>query len=74
MPTFSLYLDADNTKENNLFSGEQDILLNGQFLIVTGGDVEIERQQHEKHQKFKNGLPNMFKYYDIRYRKNNIKT
>lgn len=59
MPTFSLYLDADNTKENNLFSGEQDILLNGQFLIVTGGDVEIERQQHEKHQKFKNGLPNM---------------
>ncbi len=59
MPTFSLYLDADNTKENNLFSGEQDILLNGQFLIVTGGDVEIERQQHKKHQKFKNGLPNM---------------
>ena len=59
MPTFSLYLNADNTKENNLFSGEQDILLNGQFLIVTGGDAEIERQQHERHQKFKNGLPNM---------------
>lgn len=65
-PTFSLYLDADNTKENNLFSGEQDILLNEQFLIVTGGIAEKRKQEEEKekrdneiHQKLKESLPTM---------------
>ncbi len=34
LPTFSLWLDADKTKENNLFSGEQNILLNECFMDV----------------------------------------
>ncbi len=58
-PTFSLYLDADNTKENNLFSGEQDILLNEQFLIVTGGVAEKKKRDNEIQQKLKEGLPTM---------------
>ncbi len=34
LPTFSLWLDADKTKENNLFSEEQNILLNECFMDV----------------------------------------
>ncbi len=34
LPTFSLWLDVDKTKENNLFSGEQNILLNECFMDV----------------------------------------
>ena len=58
-PTFSLYLDADKTKENNLFSGEQDILLNERFLTITGGVAEREQRDNEVQQKLKEGLPGM---------------
>ncbi len=58
-PTFSLYLDADKTKENNLFSGEQDILLNERFLTITGGVAEREQRDNEVQQKLKEGLPSM---------------
>jgi len=37
---FSLYLDTDKTKEHNLFAGEQNILLNEQFLVLTSYEYE----------------------------------
>lgn len=42
LPTFSLWLDVDKTKENNLFSGEQNILLNECFMdVLTSKEATI---------------------------------
>ena len=56
---FSLYLDTDKTKEHNLFAGEQNILLNEQFLVLTSYEYENEQKKVEKKQIFEKVFPNM---------------
>lgn len=56
---FSLYLDTDKTKEHNLFAGEQNILLNEQFLVLTSYEYENEQKKAEKKQIFEEVFPDM---------------
>lgn len=58
-PTFALYLDADKTKEHNLFAGEQNILLNEKFLVLVDSVAEKERLDNEIQKSFKEKLPVM---------------
>lgn len=58
-PTFSLFLNVDKTKEKNLFAGEENILLNKEFLVLISETLEREKQIAEKKQNFKKLFPNM---------------
>lgn len=58
-PTFALYLDVDKTKEHNLFAGEQNILLNEEFLVLVDSVTEKERLDNEIQKSFKEKLPVM---------------
>ena len=56
---FSLYLNTDETKEHNLFSEGENILLNEQFLVLTDGIAEREQLDSDIQRKFKESLPSI---------------
>ena len=59
LPTFSLWLNADKTKENNLFSGEQNILLNECFMDILSSEEAARFVQAQNQKEIEKGFPKL---------------
>lgn len=59
LPTFSLWLNADKTKENNLFSGEQNILLNECFMDILSSEESARFVQAQNQKEIEKGFPKL---------------
>lgn len=59
LPTFSLWIDADKIKENNLFSEEQNILLNECFMNVLSSEEAAMLLQTQEQEKLEKEFPKL---------------